>query len=140
MKPNPRRPRWQPEPSADDIEPNTASLRRLALLRFVVVALFAVLVLQLAHVQIANGYRYKLLAQSNLIKVIPSASARGLIFDRTGRPLIQNLPVFTAVLTPSQLPKDHPADVYYALQSNLGVPAAAIQQEVDDSIKRNGPD
>src|ERR1700688_465387 len=114
MQPNTRRPRWQPEQSADDVEPNRAPLRRLAALRLFVIIVFGVLVLQLAHVQIANGYRYKLLAQSNLIKVIPSASARGFILDRMGRPLVRNLPVFTAILTPSELPQDHAEDVYYA--------------------------
>lgn len=140
MQPNQRRLRWQPEQTPDDGEPNKGPLRRLTVLRFFVVAIFGVLILQLAHVQIANGYRYKLLAQSNLIKVIPSPSARGLVFDRMGRPLVQNLPVFSATLTPSQLPSDHPEDVYYALQSNLGVSAAAVQQQVDDSVKQNGPD
>jgi cell division protein FtsI/penicillin-binding protein 2 len=140
MQPSQRRLRWQPQQNPDDGEPDRGPLRRLTILRLFVVGVFAVLVLQLAHVQIANGYRYKLLAQSNLIKVVPSSSARGLIFDRLGRPLVQNLPVFSATLTPAQLPADHPEDVYYALQSSLGVSAAAIQQQVDDSVKQNGPD
>jgi penicillin-binding protein 2 len=115
-------------------------LRRLATLRLAVVLVFAVLALQLAHVQFVNGRRYQLLAQDNLIRVIPSEPARGLILDRQGRPLVENLPVFSAVVKPSQLPKDNAQSVYYALQSALGVSAAEIQQDVDSAVKRNGPD
>jgi penicillin-binding protein 2 len=139
MQPKDRRLRWQPD-TPDDGEPDKGPARRLALLRLFVVGVFAVLVLQLAHVQIANGYRYKLLAQNNLIKVIPNSSARGLVFDRMGRPLVQNQPVFSAVVLPSQLPDEHRQDVYYALQSNLGISAADIEQQVNDSIKQNGTD
>jgi penicillin-binding protein 2 len=139
MHPKDRRLRWQPD-TPDDGEPDKGPMRRLTLLRLFVVGVFAVLVLQLAHVQIANGYRYKLLAQNNLIKVIPNSPARGLVFDRMGRPLVQNLPVFSAVVVPSQLPDEHREDVYYALQSNLGISAADVEQQVNDSIKRNGPD
>jgi len=49
------------------------------------------------------------LARSNLVKVIPSLPARGLIFDSAGRPLVQNVPQFLATLTPSLIPAG-PAD------------------------------
>jgi len=101
---------------------------------------FAVLVIQLARVQIMQGQRYKLLARTNLIKVIPSLPARGLIFDRVGRPLVANVPVFDAVVVPSQLPKGEAQDAYYALQADLGVPAAQLENEVDAAAKKNGPD
>ena len=114
--------------------------RRFAVLRLLVVLVFLALVLQLARVQILQGRRYRLLAESNLIKIIPSQPARGLIFDRAGRPLVKNVPVFAATLRPSQLPKDHPEEVYYALQADLGIPAVQLQQKVEAAVKKNGAD
>ena len=111
---------------------------RFAILRLLVVLVFLALVLQLVRVQILQGRRYRLLAQSNLIKVIPTLPARGLVFDRSGRPVVANVPVFAAVLTPSQLPREHVENVYYALQQDLGIPAAQLQQQVEAAIKKNG--
>lgn len=130
-----RRPRSPVEPGQEPGLP-----RRFAILRLLVVLVFLALVLQLARVQILQGRRYRLLAQSNLIKVIPTLPARGLIFDRTGRPVVANVPVFAAVLTPSQLPKTHLEEVYYALQESLGIPAAQLEQQVDAAVKKDGPD
>jgi penicillin-binding protein 2 len=114
--------------------------KRFTVLRLLVMLVFAVLVVQLARVQIMQGRRYRLLARTNLIKVIPSLPARGLIFDRLGRPVVANVPEFDAVLVPSELPKENPQDAFYALQADSGVPAAQLQAIVDASVKRNGPD
>jgi len=109
-------------------------------LRLLVMLVFVVLVVQLARVQIMQGQRYKLLARTNLIKVIPSLPARGLIFDRLGRPLVANVPVFDAVIVPSELPKQDAQASFYALQADLGIPAAQIESLVDASAKKNGAD
>ncbi len=140
MDPKFRRARWHVEPKPEEMEPDRGPSRRLLVLRLTVVLVFAVLALQLAHVQIVNGRRYQLLAEDNLIKVIPSEPARGLILDRFGRPLVQNVPVYSAVVIPARLPKDNTESVYYALQTDIGLPAVAIQQAVSAGVQRDGPE
>ncbi len=129
-----------PDQPPDAREPDRGPVRRLAVLRLAVVLVFLVLALQLAHVQIAEGPRYRLLAEGNAIKVIPIEPARGLIVDRFGRPLVSNVPDYSAVVLPSQLPQDNPQSVYYTLQAELGVSAVDIQQMIEESVRRNGAD
>ena len=114
--------------------------RRVFFLRVTAGAVFSVLALQMARVQIIQGRRYKLLAQSNRIKLIPTLPARGLIVDRFARPLVANMPSFSALLTPSALPKGHEQDVFLQLQDPVGLPAAAIEQSVSDALKHGSPD
>lgn len=124
----------------DSQQPENFSAGRFAILRLSVVLVFLALGLQLLHVQILQGPRYRLLAQDNLIKVIPSLPSRGLIFDRLGRPLVGNVPTYSATLTPAQLPKGHEQDVYDALQGLLGVPSLDLQRRVSAAVKQNTAD
>lgn len=120
----------------EDSQPTRLS-RRFMVLRAGIILTFVILSLQLFRLQILETGRYRLLAQSNRIKVIPTLPSRGLIFDRFGRPLVQNQPTFSVYLTPATVPKGHEQDVYYALQQAMGLSASDIKTMVDSAI-RNG--
>ena len=138
---DPPRPRRRLRPTPADEDHGEQSLgRRFIALRLVVVVVFAGLGLQLLRVQVMQGSRYRLLAQDNLVKVIPSSPPRGLIFDSTGRPLVQNVPQFSATLTPSLIPTGQEDTVYQALQSDLGMSALEIRQKVAAFLLRNPSD
>ncbi|MDP3052813.1 MAG: penicillin-binding transpeptidase domain-containing protein [bacterium] len=49
---------------------------------------------------------YQRRALANISEIDVQKSERGIIFDRYGKPLVKNKPIFNAVLVPSQLPKD----------------------------------
>jgi penicillin-binding protein 2 len=134
----PRR-RVRPMRDEDDGEQG-APWRRVAVVRLVVLLVFIGLAAQLLRVQVMQGGRYRLLAQDNLVKLVPSLPARGLIFDRNGTPLVENVPEFSALLTPSLIPAGQEDAVYQALQADLGMSAAEIKQKVSDALQQGPAD
>lgn len=61
------------------------------------------LVFNLYHLQVRNHDRYQVRSNRNRIKIIPVAPNRGLIYDRNGVVLAQNIPVSTLELTPAKI-------------------------------------
>ena len=62
--------------------------------------LVLVLVGRLAQLQIFEHQHFTTLSESNRVKVVPIAPTRGLIFDRRGRILAQNLPSYSLDVVP----------------------------------------
>ena len=59
-----------------------------------------VLVARLAYLQIVEHNHFTTLSEDNRVKVVPIAPTRGLIFDRYGEILAQNLPNFSLEVVP----------------------------------------
>lgn len=81
---------------------------RLAIIAGVVLLLVFGIVARLAWLQVVQGSYYSALARGNRIRIVPIAPTRGLIFDRNGRVLAENVPTFELTLTPGQV-RDIPA-------------------------------
>jgi penicillin-binding protein 2 len=58
------------------------------------VVLFLVLLARLFFLQVIEGYYYKYLSDNNRTKTVVIHAPRGIIFDRSGTPLVYNLPGF----------------------------------------------
>ena len=56
--------------------------------------------------QIVKGNEYRDLAEGNRIRLRPIPSERGIIYDRFGKELVQNIPSFSLAIVPQDLPKD----------------------------------
>jgi penicillin-binding protein 2 len=54
---------------------------------------------------IFKGEFYRQRALANISGVMVQKAERGIIFDRYGKPLVENKPIFNAILVPSQLPR-----------------------------------
>lgn len=67
--------------------------------------LFALL-LKSFFVQIAQGAKYKELADGNRIKNIPVLAERGIIYDRNKKRLVYNFPDFYLAIAPNYFPKN----------------------------------
>ena len=59
-----------------------------------------VLVGRLVHLQIFKHQHFTTLSENNRVKVVPIAPTRGLIFDRQGEILAQNLPAYSLEVVP----------------------------------------
>ena len=59
-----------------------------------------VLVGRLVHLQIVEHQHFTTLSENNRIKIVPIAPTRGLIFDRHGEILAQNLPAYSLEVVP----------------------------------------
>lgn len=61
----------------------------------------------------------------------PIASTRGIIYDRAGRPLVENVPTFTVRVRPADLPLSRRAEVVERLAGLLASTPAAINTALD---------
>lgn len=59
-----------------------------------------VLIGRLVHLQIFKHQHFTTLSENNRVKVVPIAPTRGLIFDRQGEILAQNLPAYSLEVVP----------------------------------------
>ena len=66
----------------------------------IVAVLTLVLVGRLVHLQIFKHQHFTTLSENNRVKIVPIAPTRGLIFDRQGEILAQNLPTYSLEVVP----------------------------------------
>ena len=77
--------------------------RRLAVVAVAAALLGAGLLVRLAWLQIFQAPHYARLARGNRIRVVPLAPTRGLIYDRNGTILAENVPTYELTLVPDQV-------------------------------------
>jgi penicillin-binding protein 2 len=78
---------------------------RVGLLGIVAIAVFATLFLRLWSLQILNGEQLLRAAQNNQRREVRVPAPRGSILDRTGLPLVTNVPSTVVQIDQSSLPK-----------------------------------
>src|SRR5450432_344611 len=71
---------------------------RLTAVQYVILAIFLFLAYGLWRLQVSQSDMYATLAAQNRIRNVPILAPRGKIFDRNGRPIVDNYPSFTALL------------------------------------------
>jgi penicillin-binding protein 2 len=81
-----------------------ASRTRLRILATILGVGFLVVGGQLANLQILSGERLAELSDRNRIRLRPIAAPRGILFDRSGLPLVDNRPAFSLVVVPRDVP------------------------------------
>jgi penicillin-binding protein 2 len=112
---------------------------KLFYLRLLILALFAVLGLQLVRMQIFQEEAYSQRAETNRLRELPVVPSRGLIYDRFGTPLVENVPSFSAAVVPADLPRDEQDRVLSELEPLLQVPAAEMAKEIEAHRSSNDP-
>lgn len=74
---------------------------------FVVVLLILVILLgRLIFLNVLRGGYYSEMAERNSLRSIVLAAPRGIIFDRSGKPLVKNTPSLDGLIIPASLPED----------------------------------
>ncbi|CEK10836.1 penicillin-binding protein 2 [Legionella hackeliae] len=76
---------------------------RLNLLVIFIVLLSFTLIFRLAYLQISQFKRYQTLSLKNQMSVIPIAPPRGIILDRNGVVLAENIPVYVLEIIPERV-------------------------------------
>jgi penicillin-binding protein 2 len=79
--------------------------RRLLAAALIIFILSLLLFLRFWYLQVTKHEYYTTLSTKNDITLVPLPPKRGLIYDRNGVLLAQNIPVFTLMVTPSKTPK-----------------------------------
>ncbi|MEM9243765.1 MAG: penicillin-binding protein 2 [Pseudomonadota bacterium] len=78
-------------------------IKRIIVALFIIAILSAALLLRLIYLQTEQHRHYATLSAQNAISFIPIPPRRGLIYDRNGRLLAKNIPVYNLVITPNQI-------------------------------------
>lgn len=92
------------------------------------------LLLRIWQLQIMHGRDFFAAAQGNRERIIPIPAERGLIFDRRGEQLTENIPSFSLAVTPQHLPKESSARgaLVEKLSRLIGQPADHVWQILDE--------
>lgn len=83
-------------------EHRDALVRRLKPLQVAVATALVIVLGSYWFVQVVRGDYYRELAENNRLKKLPIEAARGLIFDREGRLLVENVPSYNLLLEVSR--------------------------------------
>jgi len=83
-------------------ESRTFNERAAIALALVVIMIFAILA-RLVYLQIMSHEHYTTLAEDNRVSIVPIPPTRGLIYDRNGIILAQNLPAFSLEIVPERI-------------------------------------
>jgi len=76
---------------------------RLIVLVVLLALLTLTLVARLWFLQITSHQRFEVLSKDNRVRLVPVPPVRGQIFDRNGKVLAENTPVFTLEITPEDV-------------------------------------
>ena len=87
----------------DSLAEGRVFLSRVVAIFIFIILLTLGLVGRLIFLQVAGHDHYSTMAKSNRIKIIPLPPTRGIIFDRHGRILAENLPSYSLELIPEQI-------------------------------------
>jgi penicillin-binding protein 2 len=115
----------QPEP------PRTRLGARFAVFGLVMVLVVGLLTTRLFYIQVVSGGYYAGLAQDSLSTTQPMPAARGLIFDRAGRPVAINVPSYVVRIRPGDLAFTDRDLVVSRLSSLLNMSSSDIIQALD---------
>jgi len=91
------------QPLKDHWREQRLFLSRVISAAVIVVALTALLIWRLVHLQVVDYQRFSDMSQGNQIQIQSLAPTRGLIFDRAGIILADNVPTWQLVVVPEQI-------------------------------------
>lgn len=133
-----KRRRWRSE-NAEEADPREQVKFKLTLLRLVVLIAFGALTLQLARLQIIRGAEFEQRAALNQLRVEAVIPSRGLIYDRNGVPVVENVPSFSAGLVAADVPEGRTLEIAAGIEELLGVPALESVLRIEAARKSNDP-
>lgn len=116
------------EPTAED--PGVRG--RLNLFRLIIVIAIGVMLYRVVYLQQVGGAEFQAQAEENRFATLPIAAPRGVIFDRNGNLLADNVPSFNVTITPAFLPDDEAERlaVFQRLSALTGVPVTnTVEQQ-----------
>lgn len=112
-------------------------LPRYRLVYFLLAFTTVFFLMRLWYLQIIKGSELREFSEKNRIKEIKMTAPRGLIFDREGRILVENLAAYDAVILPQYV--DDLEKTTKALSEALGIGSDKIIQKIQKRRKQMGP-
>ena len=112
--------------------------RQLWMTGSIMAVCFFVLIGRAFALQIVGGNAYRSLADGNRLKTETIFAPRGLLYDRFGRQLSENVPTLSLTLIPNDLPKDlgEQERIIQEVSKAIGFEAESIKKMWDDVLSR----
>ena len=104
---------------------NRLFLNRIVAAFIVISLLTSGLIVRLMYLQIVGHEHYSSLAKDNSIKIVPLVPTRGIIYDRHGKILAENMPSYSLELIPEKITDLN--DTLSRLQKLLNIPDEKIE-------------
>ncbi|WP_371369872.1 penicillin-binding protein 2 [Sporomusa rhizae] len=79
-------------------------VRRLDVMKWLILLVFAVLISRLGYLQVVQGQHYVRLSDGNRIRIVPIQAPRGIFYDRNGVPLVSKRPSFAVTVATGSSP------------------------------------
>ena len=70
---------------------------------YLIIALFFILTIRIWQLQVLQGNEYRKLSEENRLRIVRVAAPRGIIYDRTGIPLVKNTPYYSVSVSPQNI-------------------------------------
>ena len=106
---------------------------RTNIIRFILISVFIIILGQLFNLQVLSG-KYRRDAFNNAVFPKVKYPDRGIIFDRTGKPILNNTILYDLVVTPKEVKAVDTTE----LCSLLGIDVAEFNKRLHDARIRNG--
>lgn len=110
----------------DTLAENQIFLSRVVAVFVLVILIIIGLAVRLIYLQITGHEYYSMMAKSNRIKSLALPPTRGIIYDRGGRVLAENIPSYSLELIPEQI--ESLDNTLLKLQVLLDIPDEKIEQ------------
>lgn len=109
---------------------------RYRILHIMIGITFAVFTLRLWVLQVVNGPELRQFSEQNSIRETKIPAPRGIVYDRNGEVLVENLPGFEVNLSPQYV--TNLEETAEALGAALSMPPSTVMQLVNRSRRING--
>ena len=114
-------------------EDESQNLRlRLRVIQVVVLALLAVLGTRLYFLQVVNGAYYAERAENQRVRLLPIPAPRGVIFDRSGKILVDSRPIHNVILSREEMKGRDYGELVDPIAAELGVEADILRERFDE--------
>ncbi len=97
----------------------------------------ALFIMRLFWLQVILGNELRAFSEKNRVKQNKIVSPRGLILDRNGTTLVENLPGFEAILSPQYI--EDKRELAKIIGPLIGMSEDRVVEKIDRSLKVNGP-
>ncbi len=116
--------------NVDAFDEDKRDPKKFAWLKYLLVAVCAVLGIQLINLQAVQGGKLRALAEGNRLRLQTILAPRGFIQDRNGEILAKNTASFNLAVTPVDLPEEGRREIFQSVSDKFGIPVSEIEDKL----------
>ena len=111
----------------------------LDVLWWIIIASIAILLGRVFFLTAIKGAYYRDVSKGNSIRSVVIQAPRGRIFDRSGIPLVNNIPSIDAVIIPADIPNDSVKikEIATEISTVLGMSEDDVQEKLESSVSNS---